>query len=381
VKKILLIHNKYKNLGGEDVSVQNEIEFLRKNYILETLILTNEGNNLLIDLFILIFKNNPFFNLKLKRVIASFNPDIIYFHNTWYKISLGSFRIAKKSKIKTIIKLHNFRYSCTRHFSIVKHLENKNFCYACGLNKESSEFFNRYFNNSILKSIAVISFGKKYFKILKNDFYKILVLTEFHKNYLIKLGFDKNRITVFPNYMNVENHTNSLSKKSSNYFVYAGRVSQEKGVEELINSFNNLDINNYKLKIIGKGPEYEYLIKKYKSSKVLFLGEIPNTEVLKIIANSKCVISTTKLYEGQPTLLCEASSLGIPSVFPNTGGIKEFFPENYYLSFNQFDYKNLEEKLNFIINKAQEADIGNINKKYLFKYLNPNRLKNVFDNI
>ena len=28
-KKILIVHNKYRNIGGEDIAVQKEIEFLK----------------------------------------------------------------------------------------------------------------------------------------------------------------------------------------------------------------------------------------------------------------------------------------------------------------------------------------------------------------
>ena len=31
MKKILLIHNKYRDLGGEDIAVENEINLLKKN--------------------------------------------------------------------------------------------------------------------------------------------------------------------------------------------------------------------------------------------------------------------------------------------------------------------------------------------------------------
>ena len=77
---------------------------------------------------------------------------------------------------------------------------------------------------------------------------------------------------------------------------------------------------------------------KYSKNNIEFLGLIPNKESLKIIENSIAVITATKLYEGQPMLLCEASSLGVPSIFPNFGGISEFFPENNKLAFEQFNY-------------------------------------------
>ena len=50
------------------------------------------------------------------------------------------------------------------------------------------------------------------------------------------------------------------------------------------------------------------------------------------------------MYEGQPRLLNEASALGVPSIYPDFGGISEYFPNNYPLSFKQFDYFNANEK-------------------------------------
>ena len=37
MKKILVIHNKYQNIGGEDVAVENEVEVLNKYYEVESL--------------------------------------------------------------------------------------------------------------------------------------------------------------------------------------------------------------------------------------------------------------------------------------------------------------------------------------------------------
>ena len=79
-----------------------------------------------------------------------------------------------------------------------------------------------------------------------------------------------------------------------------------------------------------------------------------------MIIGSKGVISATKLYEGQPTLLCEASLNGKTSLFPNSGGIKEFLPVNYDFIFNQFDYQDFTNKLN----KLNKDDIRNaVHKK------------------
>ncbi len=82
------------------------------------------------------------------------------------------------------------------------------------------------------------------------------------------------------------------------------------------------------------------------------------------------VISATKLYEGQPTLLCEASALGVPSIFPLTGGIDEFFPKDYKFSFKQYDYDDLKKKIILSLDNKQVLKIGLEANQYIKDNLN-----------
>ena len=178
------------------------------------------------------------------------------------------------------------------------------------------------FLDSKLKSFFVILYGKKYFKILKDKQTKILVLTKFHKSYLSNVLQKDENIYVFPNITNiVQGIENNKDKK---FIVYAGRISDEKGVDTLIDTFIKAELENITLKIIGGGPKLNLLKEKFKEPNIEFLGIINNEDTLKLISKSLAVITATKLYERQPTLLCEASMLGVPSIFPNAGGIKEF---------------------------------------------------------
>lgn len=240
--------------------------------------------------------------------------------------------------------------------------------------------FNMYFPESFYKSLLVIRYGKKYFKLLNTKNLNLLVLTEFHKNFLHELGITKNKIDVFPNFLNLKIKNSTDNKE--NYFLYAGRISKEKGVKELIDAFLSIENkNNYKLKIVGEGPEKNNLEQSYKNGDIEFLGALENVKVLQLINNSNCVVTATKLFEGQPTLLCEASCLEVPSIFPKTGGISEFFPENYQLSFKQFDYKDLKQKMMDLINHDDPISIGQENKIFINKYLNERTLIKLFDKL
>ena len=72
-----------------------------------------------------------------------------------------------------------------------------------------------------------------------------------------KMDEFKSKIYVHPNPISVKH--NEAGMNNEKYILYAGRVSEEKGVEELINAFLNSELNNIKLKIVGDGPTLNYL--------------------------------------------------------------------------------------------------------------------------
>ena len=380
MKKILIIHNTYRVTGGEDIAVDNEIELLKKSYEVKVIKFDNSIRNYIFQsLWFILNKNLESVNL-VKNELSTFNPDYVYIHNTWFKVSLGIFKLLEDRKIKTILKIHNFRYFCTKSYLTKNHIFKNGYCEACGLNSKSLGFFNKYFPDSMLRSFLINYYGKKYYKILKNNNMKILVLTDFHKKFMEDLGFNKNKVSVFRNFIEKNQELSKTNQIQEKFLLYAGRISNEKGLQELIDSFCNVAPEDFLLKIIGTGPMFSSL-KNQSYEKIEFLGSLPNQEVINLISNAKGVVTATKLLEGQPTLLCEASSLGIPSIFPRTGGLTEFFPKNYKFSYKQFDYSDLEQKLKLLMLSDDSYLEGNESKTFIDKLLDDKLLISKFEEI
>ena len=58
MKKILLVHTSYQNLGGEDVAVENEITLLKNHFEVETLIFSNNVKMYFSQFIYFIFNKN-----------------------------------------------------------------------------------------------------------------------------------------------------------------------------------------------------------------------------------------------------------------------------------------------------------------------------------
>lgn len=380
-KKVLIINTKYTIFGGEDANIQQEINLLSSEYEVDYLEFKNTKDINFYDLLAFFTGNNYRSNKILKSYLKDFKPDIVYVHNTWYKANLGIFKILFKENITTVLKIHNFRYDCTRYFLSKNHLKKIDVCYKCGYKKNINGLFNKYFQDSYLKSLFVILYGKKYFKILNNNSLKIIVLNKFHKEYLEGVGIQQN-VHIISNPLSTHGISKNQYNPQSLNIVYAGQISKQKGVDILIKVWNKFQNKNLVLNLIGKVVD-EDLVENQKNKSIIYHGEKSNIETLNFISSSRAVITTTKMFEGHPRLLSEASIMGVPSIYPSFGGMDEYFPKEYGLNFIQFDYEDLLLKLNKLHNIDFLTEVSkDIMENYILEFSiknNLERLREVFN--
>ena len=70
---------------------------------------------------------------------------------------------------------------------------------------------------------------------------KLLVMNEFHQEYLKNLGISNDRVSIFCNPINFEDNNLINNRKESEYVVFAGRLTNSKGVNELLSSWKEVD--------------------------------------------------------------------------------------------------------------------------------------------
>ena len=165
----------------------------------------------------------------------------------------------------------------------------------------------------------------------------IILSSQMDINFIIKAFHlekkaKKNKILHLYNYIDIDLFKPMEIQRKYKNVLFIGRLDNQKNLFNLINAF--VDLPDFTLNIVGRGPyknELKKLVKKLKLN-VKFLGTIPNYEIPKILNQCEIFILPS-YYEGNPKVLLEAMSCGIPCIGTNVWGIKNIIThkENGYL--------------------------------------------------
>ncbi len=123
-------------------------------------------------------------------------------------------------------------------------------------------------------------------------------------------------------------------KDNEKVLLFTGRITQGKGVKELILSLKDLKYDNYKLLILGSvlndikvkttyQEEIESLVEDMKD-KVIFTGFINYDEISNYYAIADVAVLPSTCEDAAPLTVIEALVRGLPIITTRSGGIPEY---------------------------------------------------------
>ena len=112
--------------------------------------------------------------------------------------------------------------------------------------------------------------------------------------------------------------------------LYAGRILKQKGVIELLESFEELNrkYNNIRLNIAGDGNLLQELKNKYKNKNIKFLGKLNFENLCKQYSRANIFVYAPNWPEGLPTSILEAGLMECACISSPQGGNKEIILDN-----------------------------------------------------
>jgi len=260
---------------------------------------------------------------KFRRLLNDFKPDVIHIHNIYHQISPSILDVAAKHKIPVVMHAHDYKLVCPSHNMYV-HGE---ICDNCIKENYGACIKKRCVKDSFAASLLASTemfIHHRILKIYKKNITKIISPSLFLKTILMEAGWPKNKIMVVNNCCSLKTEE-SPTDEINDYFLFNGRLSQEKGIDLIINAV----INHPELRLIiaGTGPDaliYEKMANAIEAKdRIQFIGWQEEQALAKLILKAKAVLIPSRWYENFPLSALEAISLGTPVIASNRGGLPE----------------------------------------------------------
>ena len=287
---------------------------------------------------------------KFEAIVRETEPDIIHLHIFQHQISPSILDIIKKYDIPVVYTAHDLKMVCLNY----KMMHHGKICEDC-----KGEHYYKCIKNRCVKE----SFVKSMINVFEGYFHKfrksydiidyIITPSAFYKKKMIEFGVKDVRLVHIPNFLEDEEIIVNELKDREKYYLYFGRLSEEKGIMTLIRAFEK--ISNH-LKIVGTGPLYQSLqnyIQKNQISNIDLLGFKTGQELIDIVGNAKAIIIPSEWYENGPYSAIESLRLARPIIGADIGGIPELIDKNGIL-FNSGDKDSLSDAIKKMESLSEE---------------------------
>jgi glycosyltransferase involved in cell wall biosynthesis len=179
-----------------------------------------------------------------------------------------------------------------------------------------------------------------------------LAPTEFVRAKLISAGYPAQQIEVLPHFQALPPEERLVPEKG--YILYFGRLSAEKGLDELLLAMERLP--HIPLVIAGEGPErdrLESMVRDLKLTHVLFAGMVGGEKLEQLIAGCCFSVFPSHAYETLGKSILESYAWGRPVVASDLGSRREMVePGVTGLLYPVGDLERLAEAIEFLFNSS-----------------------------
>lgn len=325
--RVLVIHNRYNEAGGEDTVFRNESALLfKKGHVVEQVVFDNKTIRSWSDKLLagILAAYNPASAHAIQEKIESFEPEVIHVHNFTPLVSPSVFFVANRNRVPIVLTLHNFRLLCPSS-TLFYH----NSIYERSLHS----FFpwdavrKGVYRGSVLQSAAVASVNSLHNLLgtWQNRVDRYIIPTAFAKGKFRDsiLSLPEEKLVVKPNF--VENSGKGLPHRE-NFFLFVGRLSEEKGIRTLLAAAEK---SSFSLVIIGDGPLRPLVEASTQTNQRLtYLGYQKSPTVLDYLKRCSGLLFPSICYEGFPVTILEAFSTGTLVLASRLGALAEIIDDD-----------------------------------------------------
>ena len=315
--RILQIHNRYAEPGGEDTISDAEAALLAQaGHDVQPFRIGNPARGLAAARTFAAAPYNPAQERAMRARVQAFAPDVAHVHNTWFALSPSIFRALRRERVPTVMTLQNFRPLCAE----AKLFRAGGECRDCVGTHPWRAVVHSCYRGSVPASIvaaATISLHRRLGTWDAID--RFFAPSETVKAIFVQGGFPAAKIVVKPNVV-ADPGPRLAPPSASPTVLYAGRLSPEKGVALLLGAWREAApaLPGFELAIVGDGPQRAEL-ERAAGQRVRFHGFVAPDALAQLMLTGRALVFPTQWPENFGRSIVEAMAAGLPVLASDIG--------------------------------------------------------------
>lgn len=317
--KILLLHNRYQQRGGEDVCVDAHRDLLRaRGHSVRLLEAFNHGihgwgmraRTAIAAVYSRDWKR------RVAQEIEDFRPDVAHVHNTFPLLTPSVLLSCREAGVPVVQTFHNYRLGCPNGLlyragrvceeCLRRKIAWPGVAHACYRD-------SRWGTAAVAGAYAAHRFLRTYSDAMNVG----IALSEFARRRLMVAGVPLDKLLVVPNWLEPDP---GPGPGDGAYFLFLGRLSEEKGIATLLRAWRQIG-GCARLLVAGLGPLEPELRKAPPG--VVWLGPRTHPESLQLLRRASALILPSECYENSPRALVEAFAAATPVIASRVGSLAE----------------------------------------------------------
>jgi glycosyltransferase involved in cell wall biosynthesis len=253
----------------------------------------------------------------MATLIAEQQPDICHIHNIYTQLSPSILHALAEKRIPTVMTVHD-HHLVSPQYNI--------WAPDCGPDYSRAGILrgtlSRFHKNSYAASFVQVATHRfhRLLRIYEKNVRLFICPSEYMRRRLIAGGFPEDRIRV--NAYGMDPEVAKPEFEHEGYFLFVGRLSEEKGVDMVVRLAQSLP--ELQFKVVGTGPEEERLHRlAHGHDNIAFVGFKAGEDLARMYRGALAVLVPSTVNENFPLTCLEAMAYGKPIVASNAGGIPE----------------------------------------------------------
>jgi glycosyltransferase involved in cell wall biosynthesis len=319
--KVLIAHNRYRLLGGED----RHVALLQRGLDaagVETHLFEPRSDEL---------SSSPLRRLGaaatlayrpggsgIGRALEETRPDVVHFHNIWPLLTPAALRLSKRAGAAVVLTLHNTRFACPGGTCTVEtHPASNGLWDNRDLAGSSLACAVRHNPRGALGESLAYGFAQdvqRRLRMLERWVDAFIAPSEYVARMLELTGVPVDRVMTVPNGVEIPDVPPAIG---TSFVLYAGRLSAEKGIDTLVAAARAAP--EVPVAAAGAGP----LVDRVEGSPVRHLGQLVRQDLDMAMAEAAFTILPSESHENQPYGALESLAAARPVIATEVGGLPE----------------------------------------------------------